>query len=61
MRFLKDFLRNFALLIIIGVILLLVAPGMMKQVYEPLGALFEPLLILLIIVAALPRKKKSIY
>ena len=59
MQFLKDLLRNLALLIVIGIILLLVAPAMMKQVYELFGALFGPMLLLLIVVAALPRRKRS--
>jgi len=61
MQFLKDLLRNLAILIAIFIALLIFAPAMMKQVYELLGALFGPVLILIIIAAALPRKKRSRY
>ena len=61
MQFLKDLLRNLALLIVIGIVLLIVAPAMMKQVYELFGALFGPMLLILIVVAALPRKKRLRY
>lgn len=59
MQFLKDFLRNLAILVIIGIFLLIAAPDMMRQVFELLGALFGPILILLVVVAALPRKRRS--
>lgn len=59
MQFIKDLVRNFALLLLIGFGLLLFAPDMMRQVYELLGALFGPVIILIILAAALPRRRRS--
>jgi tetratricopeptide (TPR) repeat protein len=59
MEFLKDLLRNLAILIAIGIVLYIIAPDMMKQVFQLYGMLFGPIAILLVIVAALPRKKHS--
>jgi hypothetical protein len=58
MRFLKDFLRNLGLLLVIGLILYVLFPYMMRQVFQLYGALFGPVVILIIIVAALPRKRR---
>lgn len=58
MDFLKAFLRNLALLVIIGVVLFVLFPQMMKQVYELFGALFGPLVIILVAAAALPRRQR---
>jgi hypothetical protein len=58
MRFLKDFLRNLGLLLVIGLILYALFPDMMRQVFQIYGALFGPVVILIIIVAALPRKRR---
>ena len=43
MDFLKKLLRNLALLVGIGIVLLILFPSMMSQVYELLGGLFGPL------------------
>jgi len=59
MQFLKDFLRNLAFLTVIMIVLFLAAPDMMRQVVDMLGALFGPILILVVITAALPRKRRS--
>jgi hypothetical protein len=59
MEFLKDFLRNLVILIGIGVVLYIIFPDMMKQVFQLYGMLFGPIAILLVIVAALPRKKRT--
>jgi hypothetical protein len=58
MDFLKDLLRNLALLLIIGVVLFILFPDTMKQVFQLYGALFGPLAIILLVVAALPRKRR---
>lgn len=58
-EFLKDLLRNLAFLVGIGVVLYLIVPDMMKQVFQLYGMLFGPIAILLVIVAALPRKKRG--
>jgi Na+/serine symporter len=59
MEFLKNLLRNLAILIVIGLVLLIISPDLMKQVYQFFGALFGPLVILILIVGALPRRRKK--
>ena len=59
MQFVKDLLRNLAILIGLGIVMLIFFPDIMTQVYQLFGALFGPLIILIIIVAALPRKSRS--
>ena len=56
--FIKDFLRNLAILIAIGVVLFIVAPDFMNPVFQLYGALLGPIIIVLVVVAALPRKKR---
>jgi len=56
MDFLKGLLKNLALLIGIGIILLILFPNQMSQVYELYGGLFGPIAILILIGAALPKK-----
>jgi hypothetical protein len=58
-EFLKDFLRNLGLLLIIGLVLFVLFPDMMKQIFHLYGALFGPVAIIIVIVAALPRKKRG--
>ncbi len=58
MDFLKGFLRNLGLLLIIGLILFILFPDMMKQIFQLYGTLLGPVAIVVIIVAALPRKKR---
>ncbi len=58
MTFLKGFLTNLLILTAIGAVLFIAAPDMMKQVFQLYGGLFGPgIVIVLIIVAALPRKR----
>lgn len=57
MTFLKKLLRNLAFLIVIGIVLLILFPDMMSQVFEIYGAIFGPLALLILIVAAVPRNK----
>ncbi len=55
-----NFLRNQALLAVLVVILFIVVPDIMKQVfglYNGLGIL--PIFIILVIIAALPRKDRQ--
>ena len=59
MQFLKDLLRNLAILIVIGLVLYFMYPDMMKQVFQLYGLLFGPLVIFIVIVAAFPRRKRS--
>ena len=57
--FWKNFIRNILILGAIFIVLLIIQPGIMSQVYGALGQLFGPLLIVIVIVAALPRKSRS--
>ena len=57
MDFFNSFLRNLFILAAIFIVLLFIAPDFMSQAYSLLGALFGPLLILIVIVAALPKRK----
>ncbi len=59
MEFLKDFLRNLAILIGIGVVMYIFFPDMMKRVFQLYGMIFGPIAILFVIVVALPRKKRT--
>jgi hypothetical protein len=59
MEFIKHFLRNLVILIAIGVVLYIIAPGMMKQVFQLYGKLLGPLIIIVVIVVALPRKNRA--
>ena len=59
MSFLKALLRNIAILVVIGLAMYIFMPEVMGQVYDLLGALFGPLVILIVVVAALPGKKGS--
>ena len=57
--FIKDLLRNLGLLLLIGIALFVIFPEMMRQVFQVYGALFTPaLIVILILVAALPRKRR---
>ena len=58
MQFIKDLLRNLAILIVIGLVVYFMYPDMMKQVFEAYGLIFGPLAILMVIVYAMPRKRK---
>ena len=59
MPFLKNFLRNLFILIAIGLGMLILFPSTMGQVFQLFGALFGPVVILLLIVAALPSRRKN--
>lgn len=58
MLFFKDFLRNLLILIGIGIILYLISPSIMGDIFRLYGAIFGPIAIILLIVAALPRKRR---
>ena len=55
----KKFLRNLGLLAALLVLILILSPTMMSDVFNALGAIFGPLLILIVIVTALPKKKSK--
>jgi hypothetical protein len=50
MQFLKDFLRNLVLLLIIGLVLFIVFPDMMNQVFQLYAAFLGPTALLIVIV-----------
>ncbi len=58
MQFLKNLLRNIGLLMLIFLVVYLINPTLIKQAYELLGALFGPLLIVMVIAAALPGSRR---
>ena len=56
-KFIKRLIQNLGLLLIIAIILFLVFPDMMRQVFQLFGGLFAPaLIVILIVVAAVPRR-----
>jgi hypothetical protein len=57
MQFLKNLALNLLLLLVIGVALFVIFPDIMKQVLGIYGALFGPLVFLMILVVAMPRKR----
>lgn len=59
MVFLRDFLRNLAILIAFGLVIYFTAPDFTKQVFQLSGAFLGLIAMLLVIVAALPRKKRT--
>jgi len=57
--FIKDLIRNLILLAIIGFVLFLLFPDMMRMFFQLYNGLFGPVLIILIIIAAaLPRRRR---
>ncbi len=59
MKFLRNFLWNLGLLLGIGVVLFLIYPDMMRQIFQLYGAFLGPgLVILIVVVAALPRRSR---
>ena len=59
MQFIKDFVRNLIVLLVIGAVLYFMAPDMMRQVYELFGVMFGPLVLIILVVIALPRGKRK--
>jgi len=57
MKFLLKLLRNLAFLVGIGIVLYLLFPEIMADVFQLYGKIFGPLALLVLIVAALPRGK----
>ena len=57
MDFLKGFLRNLALLAGIGIIIYLIEPDMVMQMFEAYWLIFGPIALLFLVVAALPQRK----
>ena len=59
MQFLKDLIRNLGILLVIGLVVFFMYPDLMKQVGEVFGSLFGPLAILMVVVFAIPRRRRS--
>jgi len=58
MQFVKRFLLNLALLVVIGIVLFILFPDMMRQIFQLYGLLFGPLALVILVVAALPRRSR---
>ncbi|PKO00555.1 MAG: hypothetical protein CVU42_03160 [Chloroflexi bacterium HGW-Chloroflexi-4] len=59
MDFIKNLIRNIVILVACGFAIYLVAPSMMSQVYSLFGSFFGPLAIIMIVVLAIPKKRKT--
>jgi len=59
MQFIKDLLRNLALLLLIGLVLFLIFPDIMRQIVQLYGLLFGPVILLLLVAFALPRRRRG--
>lgn len=59
MKFLKKFLVNLLVLLVLFVLMYLFSPDIFGMVYKTIGQLFGPLVILMIIVAALPGRRSG--
>jgi hypothetical protein len=58
MQFFKGLLINLGLLLVIGLVLFVLFPDPMRQIFQTYCVIFGPIVvILLIVVAALPRKR----
>ena len=59
MTFLKNFLRNLILIAVLGLVIYLVAPDMVIGVAEAYWTILGPIGLLLIVVFAIPNKRKK--
>lgn len=57
MPFLKDFLRNLAILAVVGLALFILWPNVMGSVVQLYGTVLGPVAIVVLVVIALPRKR----
>jgi len=57
MDYFKRFLRNLGLLAALMVLLFIFSPTLMTDAFNALGNIFGPLVVVMIIVAVLPKKK----
>jgi len=58
MQFLKEYLRNLTIHLFLGFAIFILFPEFMHQAIQLLGYLFGPLVVVMILVAALPRKRR---
>lgn len=61
MGFILNFLKNLGFLIVAGIVLYILFPTMVGQVFQMFGVIFGPLAIVILLVAALPKRKRSRY
>ena len=59
MDFIKNLVINVVILVVCGIGISLFAPSLMSQVYSLFGSLFGPLAIIMVVVLAIPKKRKS--
>jgi len=59
MKFIDAWVRNLFVLFVIGVVLFLMFPREMKEIFGVFGAIFGPLAIIMLLVAALPRNGRK--
>ena len=59
-RFFLNFIRNLVILVVALIVMYLIQPEIFGLVYQTMGALFGPVLIIaMILVTALPRGRRS--
>lgn len=58
MKFLSDFLFNIGLLILGGIILLVLFPKEMGDVYQVAWTLFGPIILVVLLINALPGRRR---
>lgn len=59
MKFTINLLRNVAIVVVLAVILYVIKPEIMVQVFLEYWMYFTPLLLLLVVFLAFPRKRKK--
>jgi len=58
MQFIKDLLMNLLILVVIGIALFFLFPDIMREVFNLYGQLLGPLVIIILVVIALPTKRR---
>jgi hypothetical protein len=58
-KFTINFLRNLAIVVVMAVILYVIKPEIMAQVFLEYWLYFTPLLLLMVVLLAFPRKRKK--
>jgi len=57
-EFIKDLLMNLLILVVIGIALFFLFPDIMREVFNLYGQLLGPLVIIILVVIALPTKRR---
>jgi hypothetical protein len=58
LKFVINLLRNLAIVVVLAVIIYIIRPEIMAKVFLEYWLYFTPLLLLLVVLLAFPRKKK---